>query len=184
MDNRRLVWLDLCSGLGGASQPAVDRGWRVIRVDIDPRFKPDIVADVRALPPLIMQPDVLWVSPPCIEFARLAMPWQRKRHPKLVETGPDLSIAKAARAAIDFFKPRWWVIENTIHSRKWLIPLLGHPTHNAGGHYFWAHIPTLLPDVQRKPKESYWPSEDRQALRAKIPYEIGEAICRAVETRQ
>ncbi|HLW72145.1 MAG TPA: hypothetical protein VKS22_16165 [Candidatus Binataceae bacterium] len=39
----QLTWLDLCSGLGGASQPAKDRGWKVIRVDIDPRFKPDIV---------------------------------------------------------------------------------------------------------------------------------------------
>jgi hypothetical protein len=48
--NRQLIWLDLCSGLGGASQPALDRGWKVIRVDIDPRFKPVIVADVRALP--------------------------------------------------------------------------------------------------------------------------------------
>jgi hypothetical protein len=62
---RPLVWLDLCSGLGGASQPALDRGWRVIRVDIDPRFKPDIVADVRALPLKPFHVDVLWASPPC-----------------------------------------------------------------------------------------------------------------------
>lgn len=29
-----LVWLDLCCGLKGASQPAIDRGWTVITVDI------------------------------------------------------------------------------------------------------------------------------------------------------
>lgn len=44
------VMLDLFSGLGGASQVMVERGWKVIRVDIESRFKPDIVADVRALP--------------------------------------------------------------------------------------------------------------------------------------
>lgn len=65
---RHLVWLDLCSGLGGASAPALDRGWQVTRVDI----------------------------------------------------------------------------------HKWKLP----------------------------------PSPDRAALRGKIPYEIGEAICRAVEQRE
>jgi hypothetical protein len=40
----QLIYLDLCVGFGGASQPALGCGWEVIRVDIDPRFKPDIVA--------------------------------------------------------------------------------------------------------------------------------------------
>lgn len=177
---RQLVWLDLCSGLGGASQPALDRGWKVIRVDIDVRFKPDIVADVRSLPLKPFPVDVLWASPPCIEFARTAMPWLKKRFPNLI---PDLSIAHACRVAIEEFKPAWWVIENTKHSLRWLRPILGPDAASCQGHHFWGRLPGLLPQARRVPKESLWPSEWRQAERARIPYEIGEAICRAVEQR-
>src|SRR5271165_5287920 len=74
-ERRKLVWLELCSGLGGASQPALDRGWKVIRVDIDPHFKPSIVADVRALPLKPFHVDVLWASPPCQEFSKHYLPW-------------------------------------------------------------------------------------------------------------
>ena len=217
---RKLVWLDLCSGLGGASQPALDRGWKVIRVDIDPRFKPDIVADVRALPLKPFHVDVLWASPPCQEFARNALPWKAKppwtrceccedfwcnihrKHaydckcPPIDEwilispydpIGPPddgIAIARACRAWVDYLKPGAWMIENTIHSRKWLTPHLGPVFANIAGHYFWGRIPCLLPDVKRIPKESLWPTEDRDAIRALIPYEIGEAICRAVEQRE
>ena len=97
------VWLDLCSGLGGASQPALDRGWKVIRLDLDRSFRPDIVADVRQLPLKPFHVDVLWASPPCT----------------------------------DFTKAGWRMA----------------------------------------------PSPERAALRALIPYEIGESIARAIESR-
>ena len=185
-DKPQLVWLDLCSGLGGASQPALDRGWKVIRVDIDPRFKPDIVADVRNLPLKPFHVDVLWASPPCVEFARLAMPWQRKRYPDLKE--PDLSICAGSVCAILELNPSWWIFENTTHARRWLRTsplsgLLGPVRARIAGHYLWGKLPGLLPDGQRAPKESLWPREGRAAERAKIPYAIGEAVCLAVERR-
>lgn len=215
--NRQLVWLDLCSGLGGASQPALDRGWRVIRVDIDPRFKPDIVADVRALPLRPFHVDVLWASPPCQEFARATLPWLKKpawqecpdcedfycnihrKHthecacPEIDEWdtdpyaprggNPDLSIVLSVRHLVDEYKPRWWVIENTIHSRRWLKSALGPVAAVIPGHVLWGSLPGLLPQVKRTPKESLWPRVNRAAERARMPYPIGEAICRAVERR-
>lgn len=91
----RLVWLDLCSGLGGASQPALDRGWRVIRVDIDARFRPDLVADIRALPLRPFHIDVLWASPPCAEFTRQSLPWFKGKYPS-----PSLDLVRAAFSVV------------------------------------------------------------------------------------
>ncbi len=45
-----MVMLDLCCGLGGASRPMVERGWRVVRVDNRDDCAADVVADMRALP--------------------------------------------------------------------------------------------------------------------------------------
>src|ERR1700722_5429710 len=117
---RPLVWLDLCSGLGGASQPALDRGWTGIRVDIDARFKPDIVADVRALPLKPFHVDVLWASPPCQEFSKQNLRCFYPNPPT-----PDLSIAKAIIPIIGSIWPKFWVIENVLASRPWLNELYG-----------------------------------------------------------
>ena len=41
------LMIDLCSGLGGASAAMRERGWRVVTVDNEATFSPDVVADVR-----------------------------------------------------------------------------------------------------------------------------------------
>lgn len=198
---RELVWLDLCSGLGGASQPALDRGWRVIRVDIEAKFKPDIVADVRSLPLKPFPVDVLWASPPCRDFVVASMKYLL-RNPRDPKTGrffyagnsptlgegvePDCSIAQGALDAINEWQPTVGVIENVWSSRKWLTPILGPVRAMIPGHVFWGNIPCLLPQVGGHKNWKDWRSgkfADRSANRAKIPYEIGEAICRAVEQR-
>jgi hypothetical protein len=179
MPNSDLTWLDLCSGLGGASQPALDRGWRVIRVDIDPRFKPDIVADVRALPLKPFHVDVLWASPPCDAFSRWSFPesWACNKNGKQI---PDTSLVKAIRDCE--IVADWWIIENVRASKPFLTPLLGPIFAEIDGHVFWGRAPGLLPQV-RGHKWKLPPTPDRSALRAKIPYEIGSAICAAVERR-
>jgi hypothetical protein len=176
---RELVWLDLCSGLGGASQPALDRGWKVIRVDIDPRFKPDIVADVRALPLKPFHVDVLWASPPCDQFSRWSFPasWACNRGGKKI---PDVSIAEAL-LRVDVVA-EWWIVENVRAAKPFLTPIFGPVQAEVDGHVFWGSLPGLLPQTNGH-KWRLPPSPDRAALRAKIPYEIGEAICRAVENR-
>jgi hypothetical protein len=187
---RQLVWLDLCSGLGGASQPALDRGWKVIRVDIDPRFKPDVVAD-------LLNPDdlkrvgrelskewitVAWASPVCTEFTKSTLPktWAAtwKNPPK-----PSTALTTACTDLFNLVNPDWWIIENVMGARKFLTPILGPVAARVCGHVFWGRLPGLIPDA----KSHKWrlpPTPDRTALRAKIPYEIGEAICAAVERRE
>jgi hypothetical protein len=49
-------------GTGRRIEPALDHGWEIIRVDINPHFKPDLVADVRALPQMPFHVDVLWAG--------------------------------------------------------------------------------------------------------------------------
>ena len=193
---QKLVWLDLCSGLGGASQPALDRGWKVIRVDIDRRFEPDIVADIRALPLKRFHVDVLWASPPCAEFTRQSLPWFKGRY-----APPSVELVRAALAAVRLINPLWWIIENVRAARGWLTPILGPVRYFSTGHVLWGSLLGLIPNVSPKKgkwvhlngsrrwvpqwgvKEAFGPSPDRTALRAKIPYEIGDAICRAVERR-
>lgn len=206
--NASLTWLDLCSGLGGASQPALDRGWKVIRVNIDPRFKPDIVADVRALPLKPFHVDVLWASPPCQEFSKWGL---RCFYPN--PTPPDLSIARGIQDFIETIKPWQWIVENVWASRPYLSHIFGPVAAKPPGHALWSNRAMLLPNIwphksssvklkargigvipgkQGDFRKTYRGFGERHAtgLRnqgddsaqaAKIPYEIGEAICRAVE---
>ena len=206
-ERRQLVWLDLCSGLGGASQPALDRGWKVIRVDIDQRFKPDIVADVRALPLKPFHVDVLWASPPCKDFSKFGLRCFFPNPPD-----PDLSIVEAVHREMFRFYPTWWMVENTSPSRRWLTPMFGAVRAAAPGHVIWGKLPCLLPptvshktDFVSRRYPAMGMKRDRVAVKgrhydangrlpdnelfdaatiAKIPYEIGEAICAAVERRE
>ena len=198
---RRLTWLDLFSGLGGASQPAKDRGWRVIRVDIEERFKPDIVADVRTLPLTKFPVDFLWASPPCQEFSKHGM--MNRFYPDAPP--PNLGLVHAVLDALNWFQPQWWAIENVSGARRFFSPFLGDPV-KIGSHLIWGKLPGLLPcaGVTRKGGDYGnwmtrvenviaqcgeipvgWPRNYKTlaALSAKIPYEVGTAICAAVEKR-
>lgn len=206
---RQLVWLDLCSGLGGASQPALDRGWKVIRVDIEPKFKPDIVADVRALPLQPFPIDVLWASPPCTEFSKHGL---RCFYPNPPE--PDLSVALGVKAEIARLDPAFWVVENVWASRPWLTKIFGPVRNRPPGHALWSNLMFLLPNIEphkgkvagnkrwgpmghgnENTNAEWWRKRGKSyvgtghngvnaAEAAKIPYEIGESICRAVEAKQ
>ncbi len=201
MDNSRLVFLDLCSGLGGASQPALDRGWRVIRLDIDPCFRPDIVADVRTLPLRPFQVDVLWASPPCQDFSK----WGKMRTFYPNPPQPDLSILRGILRVILDFSPQWFIVENVSGAAEFFKRPLGPVRVTSGSHWFWGKLPGLLPATKSHKGGDYkdWKSRLRRVREAaglpeswkgggfpnihqaaaKIPYEIGAAICRAVEAR-
>ena len=71
--------IDLFSGTGGASAPFRDAGWEVIRVELDPAFEAEFHADARTWSWYGRQPNLVWASPPCTEFARESMPWSRTK---------------------------------------------------------------------------------------------------------
>jgi hypothetical protein len=168
------LMLDLCAGHGGASQAMRARGWDVITLDNNPAFGCTITADLTTWhydgPP----PDLLWISPPCTEFARESMPWSR------TGAAPDMTLARAARRLVNEIAARFWVVENVRGALHYFCPLFGPPRQIVGPFYLWGNIPPLGVDMRGfKPKESY-PSS-RPDLRAMVPYALSEAIAVAVE---
>jgi hypothetical protein len=168
--------LDLCCGAGGAHKPARDRGWRVVSLDLVKWFKPSVVADVRALPFKPFHVDLLWVSPPCQEFAK----W-RLRHLYPRPHWPSLDLMRAARAAIEYFQPRMWVIENVRCSHAFLYELLGPPRVLLSGHALWSDRLLLVPRVMARKVDHYHAGVRAAWRRALIPYDLAEPIIRQAE---
>ncbi|MGA9884019.1 MAG: hypothetical protein WBQ34_09900 [Candidatus Acidiferrales bacterium] len=176
----QLTMVDLFCGLGGASEPFRDAGWRVIGVDIESRFKPDIVADLRDPLPLKRIRDVLlWASVPCDGYARCVLPWKNAR-----PGDESTELAEATARTIAEWEPTIWIVECSSLSRKWLTPVFGPVRATIGtSHAFWSNRALLIPDCPAR-KEKMGPRPDRPAQRAKIPYEIGDAIRRQIEALQ
>lgn len=172
-----MLMLDLCAGLGGASQAMRMRGWDVVTLDNDPRFGCDITADLRTWEWQGATPDLIWLSDPCTEFSRESMPWCR--------TGatPDLSIVLAGLRVIRNAHPRYWARENVRGSVSWVRPFLGEPRAIHGPFFLWGNFPPLgAPRLQMRKKESY--SSTQAAERAKVPYALSEALAIAIEQQK
>jgi hypothetical protein len=173
-----MIMLDLCAGLGGASQAMRDRGWDVITLDNDPSFGCDITADLREWTWRGPRPDLVWISPPCIDFARDHLPWITTDGP------PDMSIALAARRIISQVRPRNWVVENVVGALKYFEPIFGAPRHMQRPYFLWGSFPPIgRPNIgSRKHKQSY--SSTQRAAKSKIPYAISLALAVAIECQQ
>ena len=119
----RKVCVDLCSGLGGFSQAFVNHGWKVITVDIEPKFNPTVVADVTKIDWNEFKqtwlngesPDVLLASPPCERFSVACPQWPKLGIKKALE------IVGACFEAIAILKPERWLIENPRGRLRWFI---------------------------------------------------------------
>ncbi|HEY4884066.1 MAG TPA: DNA cytosine methyltransferase [Myxococcales bacterium] len=164
--------LDLFSGTGAASAAMEERGWRVVRVELDPTFPADH-RDVRTFTWAGPRPDLVWCSPPCTEFSRESMPWCRTGKP------PSLALVEAALRIVASAAPRWWVLENVRGARKWLRPLLGEPFQHCGPVWLWGSPPPMLWPQVRPWKEKL--GGRNKARRAAIPYEISRALAIAIE---
>jgi hypothetical protein len=165
--------LDLCAGLGGASAAMRDRGWDVVTVDIEAGFRPDIVADLRSFRWEGPTPYLIWASPPCTEFSRESMPWCR------TGAAPDMALVEACVRVVRECGPTWWVIENVRGATKWFRPLLGRFRLSCGPFFLWGDFPRFRCRVEPF-KEML--SSTRKAERAKVPYELSEALARACES--
>ena len=168
------LMLDLCCGLKGASAAMRERGWEVVTVDNDPRFAPTVVADVRAWTWTGRRPDLVWSSPPCVEFSRESMPWTRKG------IIPDMSIVEACVKVSRESNARFWLLENVRGALKWFLPTLGQPRYRASPVFLWGVAPVTfqLPSVKQYKKQH---ASDRADLRAMVPWHLSLAVARAVE---
>lgn len=176
--------LDLFSGLGGASQPFVDAGWDVTRIEISPLCAHvphthilDILTD-DILPFILMEPyDLIWASPPCTEFS-LA------RQPQIKE--PSLELIERTLGLIALNMPVCHIIENVMGAVKHFRPLMGGNRQQIGPFCFWGSYPLFHADISSHSKftNDPWSSDPlRPQKRAYVPAPIGEALLKAIMTQ-
>ena len=187
--------LDLCSGLGGASEAFFQSDeWDVIRIDDNPLLENiphTIIGDIfdttdrwgRSGHPHV---DLIWSSPPCREFSKAfnAPGPVARRAGK--DFDPVLSLVIESKRIIDMIEPRTWVIENVIGSIPHLKPILGPPRMIIGPFVLWGNFPLLdLEGFAHRKYEGDPHSSDplRANHRAKIPLEISTALLSALDTQ-
>ena len=119
-----LKMVDLFSGLGGASQAMVDSPhWEVLRVDNFPLLRDvphTMLADLTedfAFDAHWFNPKVVWASPPCTSFsvASISTYWKGGKGayiPKKAESYIGMALVQKAKDLIDYFKPKYYYIEN------------------------------------------------------------------------
>ena len=182
--------LDLCSGLGGWSEPWLKAGHEVVRVDLNPRFGKipnTITADV-----LTYEPegtfDVVLASPPCEGLSN-----GRKRGSQdSNRVSKHLLIADRCRQLAQNFGRRW-VIENPRGElRKWWGPPTAVVYYCQYGESYakptdlWSNDPSIrhlaIPCPHKSHPGRYPRHSDlclkSRAERARIPYALAQAVYR------
>lgn len=186
--------VDLCCGWGGFSEAFVKAGWEVIRIDIERKFKPTIIADVNHLPlKLGLKPKICVASPPCERFSIANRRFPKKGIKKALE------IVGACLEAFVELETKYWVLENPKGRLRWF---LGSPTQsihlsNYGGKYMkptdlWGNVE--LPMLTKVlPYEPSWSSTKNNgngstgllrlrdpSKRALMPYGLSQAILEVI----
>jgi len=189
----RYRMLDLYSGLGGASEAMVRAGWSVYRLENNPaltELERTYGVDVLTLEPQWLRDigpvDLLWASPPCLEFSLAYMApgplAQREGRP----FEPDLGLIEKAIQVRDEIDPRFWCFENVRGAIRHWEPLLGPPTQIIGPFVLWHNLPRIILPYEfehLKKDNDTWSTEPLRAnIKGKIPIEISEAVLAAVIT--
>ena len=128
---KKLKVIDLFSGLCGWSQAFKERGHDVFTVDIEEKFKPDLLADIMAITPgdfplNFQSPDIILASPPCNCFsvASIRHYWENG-YPKNQKTLNAIRLVAHTHNLILSMFPRFWILENP---RGMLRRVLGKPS--------------------------------------------------------
>jgi len=191
------VFVDLCSGVGGASQ-AFDRapGWITIKIDIEEYLLPENqglflcdVTDVEAtlclinnrLAELNFSHDdtlVVWASPPCTEFSCI----NKQRN---VED-PNLEILIACLDIIERLDCNYWIVENVKGAHKIFNEEIERPpTQIIGPFFLWGEFPLIAIEHRDTFKHRKMLTKGtrllRPHLRAKVPMAVSEGLRSAID---
>jgi hypothetical protein len=106
------VILDLCAGTGAWSQPHLDAGYDVRRVELTDG------KDVRLMHRM---EDRVWgilAAPPCTYFCRMRM---CRGTPTREQFREGLAVVDACLRAVLLYRPNWWALENPQgYLKRWL----------------------------------------------------------------
>ncbi len=191
------VFVDLCSGVGGASQ-AFDKApdWITIKIDIEEYLLPENqglflcdVTDVEAtlclisnrLAELSFNHDdtlVVWASPPCTEFSCV------NQFRNTVD--PDLTILMACMEIIDRLDCNYWVIENVKGAHHIFNEELERtPRQILGPFFLWGEFPLISIEHRDTFKHRKMLTKGsrllRPHLRAKVPMAVSEGLRSAID---
>ena len=100
--------LELFSGTGSVGRAFDTHGWEVTSLDVDPKARPTIVADVMTWDYKAFEPshfDFIWCSPPCVEYS-VAL----RTRPRNLEAAD--AVVLRTLEIIEYLRPRWWAMEN------------------------------------------------------------------------
>ncbi len=111
-----MIVLELFSGTESFSKEARAYGYKCVTLEIDPSFKPTIVADILEVDinKLPKNPNIIWASPPCQAFTTIQIPrnWTYRNEPKTEKAVLGLKLLSRAIEIISILKPTFWIIEN------------------------------------------------------------------------
>lgn len=189
--------VDVCSGTGGATRALTDSGkYEVVSIDINPKLKPTICADVAKFDwdkfrAEYGHPFFYWASPDCRYFSIAQWRWPRRG------VKDALTLVGSCFEAVAILEPKWWLIENP---RGRLRSIIGKPAQTI---YYsdwdssyptqkptdlWGNLSLPLAESVRRPyigrnQSKLWHRRmGRDPLkRARVPYGVSLGILRALE---
>lgn len=182
--------IDLFAGLGGASEAFVRADWDVMRLDNNAELE-DVeymhIVDLNIKSPKKFDEDIdielIWASPPCIEFSNAYLAPKSVAKRNGLEFVPSFDLVKAAKTIIENLKPKYWVIENVKGSIKDLTPILGEPRQIIGPYVLWGNFPFIdvrVPKDYKKP-DAWSTTPLRANIRAKVPYWLSDGLKNAID---
>ena len=104
----------------------------------------------------------------------------------LDDYNPDMSILNCVMDIKNMLKPRFWIIENVVGSRRYFEPITGELKQKNGAFCFYGKFPSFYPDgeIKLKSTNEKWSNHPlRSNYRALIPHNISTAIKKAVESQ-
>jgi len=182
--------LDLFSGLGGASQSFLENGWEIDRIENNPALgyvAHTKIQDVRNWMDDLEIPagyyDLIWASPPCLEFSMAYNAPKSVARRDNIQFEPNMQLMLEAQRIIQAFQPKYWVIENVMGAQEFFNPILGKPTQIINSFCLWGKFPRIcMPPNYKHLKHDVGSKNPMRAnVRALIPIEVSEQLRRAIE---
>ena len=108
--------IEFYCGTKSFSKIAESRGHKVLTIDYNQKFKPDLVIDMiyfdkKMLSKEWRKPDLLWFSPPCETFSLASDNWYMG-FPTKSKSYIGLALAYKCIEIIRDINPKYWIIEN------------------------------------------------------------------------